>query len=332
MESTRSQSGVMPNPIGTYLTYLGESADGERGSATRRARSTASSPREFGSRSFLLQAEVRTHSMAQFKHSLDAPGVIRLATIAVGALLAACATTQSAASPASGVLAPGSPSLTVPALDDRAAEVPVYLQQAVGDTTARLISRVRITGLAADSGTTLVKDWAPPFQSSDTLLVDARSLRPLHEVLAFNHVRREYRYDGAHVTGIIQYSDSAPRAFDKTFDVPVFAFNEVEPLVRSLDYRAARQVVVPLFSEVDGDVEHDTLSVAGRDKMAGRDMWVVRFADPVITTRYLVDVKTRAILDAVTTQRKSGTRFHYAYFTALTPFDRAHPPVRPASR
>ncbi|HEY7877045.1 MAG TPA: hypothetical protein VIC55_02400, partial [Gemmatimonadaceae bacterium] len=51
------------------------------------------------------------------------------------------------------------------------------------------------------------------------------------------------------------------------------------------------------------------------DTMAGRDVWVVRFADPAITTRYLVDVKTRAILDAVTTQRKAGTRFHYAYWT-----------------
>lgn len=65
-------------------------------------------------------------------------------------------------------------------------------------------------------------------------------------------------------------------------------------------------VVVSLFSEVDGDLEHDTLSVMGRDTMAGRDVWVVRFADPVITTRYLVDAQTRAILDAVTTQRKGG--------------------------
>lgn len=106
---------------------------------------------------------------------------------------------------------------------------------------------------------------------------------------------------------------SSPQPFDKTFDVPVFAFNDVEPLVRSLDYRTVRSIVVPLFSEVDGDLEHDTLSVMGRDTMAGRDVWVVRFADPVITTRYLVEAKKRAILNAVTRQRKAGTRFHYAY-------------------
>lgn len=214
------------------------------------------------------------------------------------------------------MLTPGAPALMVPPLDDPAADVPVFVQRATGDTAAHLVSHIRVDGVAADSGTTLTRAWSPPFQSTDTLVVDARTLRPRHEVLAFNHVRREYRYDGAHVTGTIQYPDSAPQAFDKTFDVPVFAFNEVEPLVRSLDYRTVHRIVVPLFSEVDGDLEHDTLSVAGRDTMAGRDVWVVRFADPAITTRYLVDVKTRAILDAVTTQRKAGTRFHYAYFTA----------------
>lgn len=106
---------------------------------------------------------------------------------------------------------------------------------------------------------------------------------------------------------------SAPRSFDHTFETPVFAFNEVEPLVRSLAYRTGSAVVVPLFSEVDGDLEHDTLSVTGSTKETGVDAWVVRFADPVITTRYVIDAHTRAILDAVTTQRKSGTRFRYAY-------------------
>lgn len=247
--------------------------------------------------------------------SLGFPRVRNCALTSGVALLAACATTQSGASFKGAVLAPGAPSLKVPALDNPAADVAVFVQQATGDTAARLVSHVRTSGVASDSGTMLVRNWAPPFQSSDTLAIDARTLRPLREVLAFNHVRREYRYDGAHVTGTIQYPDSAPKAFEQTFDVPVFAFNEVEPLVRSLDYRHVQSEVVPLFSEVDGDLEHDTLSVMGRDTIAGRDAWVVRFADPVITTRYLVDMKTRLILDAVTTQRKSGTRFRYDYLS-----------------
>ena len=56
-------------------------------------------------------------------------------------------------------------------------------------------------------------------------------------------------------------------------------------LLKKYGQRSAMSVVVSLFSEVDGDLEHDTLSVMGRDTMAGRDVWVVRFADPVITTR-----------------------------------------------
>jgi hypothetical protein len=86
--------------------------------------------------------------------------------------------------------------------------------------------------------------------------------------------------------------------------------NEVEPLVRSLDYHRGLRIVVPLFSEVDQALERDTLSVEDGSASA---TWVVRFADPVITTRYVVDARARHIVDAVTTNRKSGGRFHYRY-------------------
>lgn len=240
-----------------------------------------------------------------------------LATISAVSLAAACATTRAttrAAESSGNTLSPGAPTLTVPRLAEPASEVTVFVQRATGDTAMRRVSSLTVTGSASpDHGVRLTKNWAPPFQSSDTLVVDAATLRPRSEVLVFNKVRREYGYDGAHVTGAIQYPDSAPRSFDSTFDAPVFAFNEVEPLVRSLAYRTGVTVVVPLFSEVDADLEHDTLSVTGSTRETGVDAWVVRFADPVITTRYVVDAHTRAILDATTTQRKSGMRFHYAY-------------------
>lgn len=240
-------------------------------------------------------------------------GAMCLATICAVSLAAACATTHTAAS-SETMLSPGARPLTVPSLAEAASEVTVFAQRAAGDTTMRRVSSLIVTGSASpDHGVQLTKNYAPPFQSSDTLVVDAATLRPRSEVLVFNKVRREYRYDGAHVTGAIQYPDSAPRSFDSTFDAPVFAFNEVEPLVRSLAFRTGVTVVVPLFSEVDADLEHDTLSVTGSTRETGVDAWVVRFADPVITTRYVVDAHTRAILDATTTQRKSGMRFHYAY-------------------
>lgn len=238
----------------------------------------------------------------------------RLAVFCIAAL-AACVPSHYRALSTANALAPALPALVVPAVFDSSSEVPVYLQRPTGDTAAHLVSSMRLTQYTADAGMVLTKDWAPPFQSSDTLIVDASTLHPRHEVLTFNGVRREFRYNGAHVSGTIQYPDSEPRSFAMSFEVPVYAFNEVEPLVRSLDYREGMSIVVPLFSEVDGDLEHDTLTVTGHTSETGADVWVVRFADPAITTRYLVDAKTRAILDAVTTQRKSGTRFHYAYTT-----------------
>lgn len=239
-----------------------------------------------------------------------------VAATSVLSLLAACATTHTASSSGSTSRPAGSLALTVPSLAGAPGDVSVYVQRAAGDTVPRLVSRLTTTAAAvSDHRVQFTKDWAPPFQSSDTLTVEAATLRPRQEVLTFNKVRREYHYDGAHVTGSIQYPDSAPRSYDTTFDAPVFAFNEVEPLVRSLMYRTGFTVVVPLFSEVDAALEHDTLSVIGQARETGADAWVVRFADPVITTRYLVDARSRAILDAVTTQRKSGMRFHYAYAT-----------------
>lgn len=252
--------------------------------------------------------------MSHLRRTIGSHCATRLGTLSIFAL-AACVTTHYRALSTAGTRAPAPPSFVVPALLDSASDVPVYLQQATGDTAARLVSHMRLTGYTANSDMVLTKDWEPPFQSSDTLIVDAGTLHPRHEVLTFKGVRREFRYNGAHVSGTIQYPDSEPRSVAMSFEEPVFAFNELEPLVRALDYRQGLRIVVPLFSEVDGDLEHDTLSVAGHASEKGADAWVVWFAGPAITTRYVVDAKTRAILDAVTTQRKSGARFHYAYAT-----------------
>ncbi|HEX6809757.1 MAG TPA: hypothetical protein VF118_17350 [Gemmatimonadaceae bacterium] len=93
----------------------------------------------------------------------------------------------------------------------------------------------------------------------------------------------------------------------------MFAFNELETLVRSLRYRVGQRVVVPLFSEGDHALEHDTLSVLSRTTQDdGAPLWTIEFADPVITTRYRVDGRSREVLDAVTRQRRSGLTFWLA--------------------
>jgi hypothetical protein len=95
----------------------------------------------------------------------------------------------------------------------------------------------------------------------------------------------------------------------------VFALNEVGPLVCSLDhYQAGMTEIVPVFSEVDGKLQQDTLSVLRHETLPGHAArWVVRLAAPAITTDYVVDTATRRIVDAVTTRRDSGVEMRYRY-------------------
>jgi hypothetical protein len=256
-------------------------------------------------------------SKMRIHHGANGMRAIHLFTLIVIAVFGACAPWHRGEPPtATRDLVPGSALLKVPALDGETPDIPILIRRPTGDTVPRVVSHLAVSGRPAPSDrrlTVLTKAWAPPFQSSDTLIVDARSLRPTQEVFTFNRVRREYRYDGAHVTGTIQFPDSAPQRFDHTYPTPVFAANEVEPLVQALDFRRGLRMIVPLFSEVDHDLERDTLTVIDRTSVGGAEAWVVVFADPVITTRYLVDSRTRALLEAVTTQRTSLVQFRYQY-------------------
>jgi hypothetical protein len=115
------------------------------------------------------------------------------------------------------------------------------------------------------------------------------------------------------VAGSVQVGDSAPRSYDTTFAEPWFAFNEVEVLVRSVPLQAGASFVVPLFSEIDQAIEHDTITVLGSgDGADGPKVWQIRFADPAIVTIYSLAADSRRIVGALTTQRQSGMRFRYA--------------------
>jgi len=156
---------------------------------------------------------------------------------------------------------------------------------------------------------TLVTAWSAPFSSIDSLVVDRRTFAPRAEAFVSPGLTFHYRYDGVTVTGSIQHGDSTPRPIVRDFDGPVFGFNEVEPLARSLLFIAGTAAIVPLFSEADAALELDTLTVLTDTLVAGRPAWIVRFADPVITQRYVVDAASRRTLRLTTSQRKSGTVF-----------------------
>jgi hypothetical protein len=152
--------------------------------------------------------------------------------------------------------------------------------------------------------------WGPPVDSSDSLTVDRRSLAPREEVLASAGLKFRYRYEGPRVSGWLQRGDSAPQRIARAFGEPIFAFNEVGPIVRSLRYAPGLTLVVPLLSEADAAIEHDTITVVGDSALAdGSGVWIGRFADPVIEQRYVVDATSRATVRIVTRQRRSGTVF-----------------------
>jgi hypothetical protein len=188
----------------------------------------------------------------------------------------------------------------------------------VRDTADRLLSEKTVTQVPLDApaGEMMISfAWRPPLTSVDSLVVLPKGLLPVREVLSFNGFIRHYQYDGAHVRGTVEHADSAARVVDKVFSEPVFAFNEVDLLVRSTPFRRGWSVVVPLFSEADEDVEHDTITVNDSIQVHrnGSDatVWVIRFADPAIVSTYSVLAESREILSVDTEQRRSHAVIRY---------------------
>jgi hypothetical protein len=181
-----------------------------------------------------------------------------------------------------------------------------------GDTAEKKMTDTRrelhaIPGRADDI--MMTASWDPPYASLDTIVITRRGLFPITERLAFRGTF-DYRYDRSRVSGTIQPHDSAQRPYDQIFPNNVFAFNEVDLIARSLPFRQGFSVVVPLFSEVDRDLEMDTLTVLGPDT-ATAGAWIVRFADPVIVNRYVIDRASRAMVSLETVPRRGNVQMRY---------------------
>jgi hypothetical protein len=212
------------------------------------------------------------------------------------------------------MLLPGSPLLTPPALADSSAHLLVFIKRTTGDTTEQRMSEVRREQRAVAGRrdeVVLTSTWSPPSVSIDTVVIERRGLAPVAEHLEFHGAFR-YQYSHGRVTGTIERQDSAARAFDQTFAQDIFAFAEVDLLVRCLPFKPGLSFVVPLFSENDAGQELDTMTVVGPDStMPSHHAWVVRFADPAIVTRYVIDGQSREILSTETTQRRTGAHIRY---------------------
>jgi 2-iminobutanoate/2-iminopropanoate deaminase len=138
---------------------------------------------------------------------------------------------------------------------------------------------------------------------TDTLVLGADDLSPIWERLRYPQQRyaKEIEYAGASLHQVDHLNDST-HAFDKRFADRVFAFSELDLLVRALPYTSGFRTVVPLYSEGDDSLEMDTLSVIGRTEKG----WSVRFADPVIVATYAVDLPSRRIVSYTVVNRKTS--------------------------
>ena len=190
--------------------------------------------------------------------------------------------------------------------------------RAASDTADRLLSVKTITqtSVPAPAGNVMIASaWRPPLTSIDTIVIGGPGLVPLHEVLQFNGYTRRFQYAGDHVWGTVQHADSAAQPVDQVVTERVFAFNEVDLLVRSVPFRRGWSVVVPLFSEVDEAVEHDTIAVIAPDRVRrggqDEDAWTVRFADPAIVSTYTVLADSREIWAIDTEQRRTHAIVRY---------------------
>lgn len=235
------------------------------------------------------------------------------------AVYAACATTRpqdalSKTDPPIQLLLPGSSVLQPPSLADDSLHVVVFIKRATGDTVEQRMSEARRERRAVPGQPNhilLTTVYSPPTVSVDSVILQRRGLAPITESLEFRGAFR-YQYSRNHVWGTVHRQDSAARAFDQTFPHDIFAFSEVELLVRSLPFKRGLTFVAPLFSEFDAALEMDTMAVIGPDSAtSARSGWVIRFADPAIVRRFVVSTQSREILSDEITQRRSAAHLRF---------------------
>lgn len=105
---------------------------------------------------------------------------------------------------------------------------------------------------------------SPRGEMADTMRVRMPGLIPEWERLVTPQGTNTYEYDGGTVRSRLVRGDSAPVVKEQRYPQPVFGFNELDALIRSIPYAPGYTRVVPLYSEGDNDIEYDTLTVLGR--------------------------------------------------------------------
>lgn len=168
--------------------------------------------------------------------------------------------------------------------------------------------------IAGPTGTDLViaYRYGPPTSTGDSLTVIRASLAPRHETLRISNRRIDLEYTATSVDIVTRWDSGGAVRHAKPLTTPTFAFNEREQVIRSLPLAAGYRAIIPLFSEIDENVELDSVAVVARDHTsAGAAVWRVRFADPAIVVTYAIDTITRQAITESVLQRQSGRVMRY---------------------
>jgi hypothetical protein len=238
---------------------------------------------------------------------------IGLGTIILGiVIIEACAArghVEPPAADASNATTPASRGLVTSHVVDFIEVERTLSRGATGDTTERESVRTtveeRLVPLA-DGGRGLMRISSGHYAAgdfTDTLVMHRDGLAPVWERLRYPQQRyaKEIEYGDASLHQVNRLGDST-QSFQKRFTLPVFAFSEVDLVVRSLPYASGYRTILPLYSEGDDSLEMDTVAVVGR---AGHG-WTVRFADPAIVATYVIDSTLRRVTQYDVMSRRNG--------------------------
>lgn len=231
------------------------------------------------------------------------------ARVLAAGLFAACRGappgTASPSAPESAV--PGSRAFRAPPIRRRAIEYRFQAPPGSDPTRGPLpMGRTTLSESAAtvDGEPAILQVIAVPERGLvDSLLVRRRDLAPVRE---HDHYRGRYigvEFSGRTIHWLRRAADGAEQSGDTTYGVPVFAFNQLEMLVRALALPPGRPVVVPMLSEGSAELELDTLMVEPTEPPT------VRFADSAVVARYRLDGSERAVVSHEIVVRDGGARY-----------------------
>jgi hypothetical protein len=140
-------------------------------------------------------------------------------------------------------------------------------------------------------------------QSTDSLVLDARSLRPLSEARSTGVGSVAVTYDGARVRAHISPAGGAARRSDTTYAAPVFSSASLELLARALVSRPASATRLDLYYPFPAPfgARQAALSVTGAESASVRggrvvECWVVAAELPSGVTRLWIDKTTGEVV------------------------------------